>query len=109
MNSQTNNMAPEVVQPGLEAVDQREKMLQQQQYVNSYGPEVAPNPSPTHYSQTQQQKRNPFGLSPLAFGLLVGVITAIVIGAALGGGIGAALASCQSQKSKSGGPKKFRS
>jgi hypothetical protein len=96
IDSQTNSLAPQVVQPELEPVDEREKM---HQYINSYGPEVAPNPPHVYQSHSQQQK-NPFGLSPLVFGLLVGAITAIIMGAALGGGLGGTLSSCQSEKSK---------
>jgi len=33
--------------------------------------------------------RNPFGLSPLLFGLLVALLTSIVLGGALGGALGA--------------------
>lgn len=40
-------------------------------------------------------RRNPWGLSPLMFGLLVALITLIVVGAALGGGLGGSLASAQ--------------
>jgi hypothetical protein len=32
--------------------------------------------------------RNPFGLSPLLFGLLVALVTAIITGGAVGGGLG---------------------
>ena len=37
--------------------------------------------------------RNPFGLSPVLFGLLVGLITAVIVGGAVGGGVGGALSS----------------
>ena len=40
-------------------------------------------------------RRNPWGLSPLMFGLLVALITLIIVGAALGGGLGGSLASAQ--------------
>ena len=76
-------------------MEQRQKL---DPYINSHGPEAY---HPTQYAhQGTQPRRNPFGLSPLAFGLLVGAAVAIVMGAALGGGIGGALASCQSDKSK---------
>ena len=42
-----------------------------------------------------KSRRNPWGLSPLMFGLLVALITLIIVGAALGGGLGASLASAQ--------------
>jgi hypothetical protein len=35
--------------------------------------------------------RNPWGLTPLTFGLLIASITAIVVGAAVGGGVGGTL------------------
>ena len=38
---------------------------------------------------------NPWGLSPLMFGLLVALTTLIIVGAALGGGLGGSLASAQ--------------
>ncbi|KAI1410085.1 hypothetical protein F5Y13DRAFT_168312 [Hypoxylon sp. FL1857] len=38
-----------------------------------------------------QQRRNPFDLSPFASGVLISLVTALIIGAALGGGLGAAL------------------
>jgi len=40
-------------------------------------------------------RRNPWGLSPLMFGLLVALITLVIVGAALGGGLGGSLASAQ--------------
>ena len=40
-------------------------------------------------------RRNPWGLSPLKFGLLVALITLVIVGAALGGGLGGSLASAQ--------------
>jgi hypothetical protein len=40
-------------------------------------------------------RRNPWGLSPLMFGLLVALITLIIVGAALGGGLGGSLALAQ--------------
>lgn len=92
-----DDVAPQAVQPGLEVVnnEQRQKM---DPYVNSYGPEAYT--SMPFAGQRRPPPRNPFGLSPLAFGLLVGSVVAIVMAAALGGGIGGALASCNSQKSK---------
>ena len=35
-----------------------------------------------------QQRRNPWGLGPVAFGFLVAVLTAVVVGAVVGGGVG---------------------
>lgn len=43
------------------------------------------------YAPQDQQKRNPWGLSPLAFGLLVAIITALVVGGAVGGGVAGAM------------------
>jgi hypothetical protein len=37
------------------------------------------------------QRHNPFGLSPLAFGALVALMTTLIVSAAVGGGLGAAL------------------
>jgi hypothetical protein len=39
--------------------------------------------------------RNPWDLSPLMFGFLVALVTLIIVGAALGGGLGGSLASAQ--------------
>ena len=46
-----------------------------------------------------KQTRNPWGLSPVAFGLLIAAITAIIVGAAVGGGVGGALSSDSSSNS----------
>lgn len=43
------------------------------------------------YASRRQTSRNPFGLSPSAFGILVALITATILGAALGGGLGSAI------------------
>lgn len=45
------------------------------------------------------ERRNPWGLGPLAFGLLIASITAIVVGAAVGGGVGGALSSSHDSSS----------
>jgi hypothetical protein len=37
------------------------------------------------------QRRNPWGLGPLMFGLLVAAVTALVVGAAVGGGMSGAI------------------
>ncbi|KAI1144252.1 hypothetical protein F5Y05DRAFT_22434 [Hypoxylon sp. FL0543] len=55
-----------------------------------------PDPGVTYPSGLSQQylhpqSRNPFNLSPLAFGALISLLTALIVGAALGGGLGAAL------------------
>jgi len=60
-----------------------------QQYVQ------APHHGFPQNSDYPQEKRNPLNLNTLAFGLLVFVITTIIIAAALGGGLGAELASCR--------------
>lgn len=44
-------------------------------------------PSSTTYDIYENRSRNPWGLGPLAFGLLVAVITALVVGGAVGGGV----------------------
>ena len=93
--------APQVVQPDLEVNmnNQPDYRAKTDPYVNSYGPEVYHQPAAAG-AHVQPQRRNPWGLSPLAFGLLVGGITAVIMAAALGGGIGGALASCNSKKSE---------
>src|ERR1700722_1454376 len=49
----------------------------------------------TEAGDIPKPRRNPWGLSPLMFGLLVALITLIIVGAALGGGLGGCLASAQ--------------
>ena len=41
----------------------------------------------------KRTSRNPFGLSPLLFGLLVALVTAIITGGAIGGGVGSQIKS----------------
>jgi len=43
------------------------------------------------YEPQDQQKRNPWGMSPLAFGLLVATFTALIVGGAVGGGVAGAM------------------
>jgi hypothetical protein len=43
--------------------------------------------------QNASARGNPYGLGPLAFGLLIALVTSIVVGAAVGGGVGGALSS----------------
>jgi len=43
--------------------------------------------------QNASARGNPCGLGPLAFGLLIALVTSIVVGAAVGGGVGGALSS----------------
>jgi hypothetical protein len=50
---------------------------------------------PSEAGGLPQRRRNPWGLSPLMFGLLVALITLIIVGAALGGGLGGSLASAR--------------
>ncbi|KIW14202.1 hypothetical protein PV08_06983 [Exophiala spinifera] len=58
----------------------------QYQHQNGYvPPEAVAEPSPP------LGKRNPWGLSPLTFGLLVATITALVVGGAVGGGVAGAM------------------
>ncbi|KAI1767700.1 hypothetical protein GGR53DRAFT_481316 [Hypoxylon sp. FL1150] len=42
--------------------------------------------------QQSSEDGNPFGLSPLAFGTLIALVTTLIVGAAIGGGLGSALA-----------------
>jgi hypothetical protein len=74
--------APEVFndsQPGLEPIKQQSEPPQY------YGTPKTP------------VRRNPFGLGPLAFGGLVALLSAVIVGAAVGGGLGGTLASCNSR------------
>ncbi|KIW29484.1 uncharacterized protein PV07_05298 [Cladophialophora immunda] len=94
-NTSTYQQFPEVVpEAPFQPHGQPELVYQQQQYpyANAYAPEagqpVSPPPRP-----------NPWGLSPLAFGLLVGAITAVVVGGAVGGGVAGALSGDNSNSS----------
>jgi hypothetical protein len=77
-------------QPGLEHYNEQDTNKV------AYGGPTYPTRKP--YGE-RARSRNPFGLSPLLFGLLIAALTAIVVGAAVGGGLGGTLASCQSQNS----------
>lgn len=44
-------------------------------------------------NEHQSSSRNPWGLSPLVFGLLVALVTAVIIGGAVGGGVGSQIKS----------------
>jgi hypothetical protein len=51
-------------------------------------------------SQTSGERKlrhNPFGLRPLWFGILIAVITTVVVGAAIAGGLGGTMANSSSQ------------
>lgn len=52
---------------------------------------IIPPHSTLDHASSVQAKRNPFGVKPLSFGVLVATITAIIIRAAVGGGIGGIL------------------
>lgn len=47
----------------------------------------------TSKTYPKRTSRNPFGLSPLLFGLLVALVTAIITGGAVGGGVGSQIKS----------------
>jgi hypothetical protein len=80
----------QVVQPGLEVVDVTPKT---NRYLRSNGLDGATVHS-VHRNRHLQQ-RHPFGLSSLTFGLIVGIITAIVVGGAFAGGLYVVLARCR--------------
>jgi hypothetical protein len=81
---------PEVVpnhtQPPLQTYQQPSANYnnQQYQYQNGYAPEAG-------QSIPEKHKRNPWGLSPLAFGLLIAGLTAVIVGGAVGGGVAGAM------------------
>jgi hypothetical protein len=52
----------------------------------------------TRLGSNMNQDRNPWGLRPLTFGLLIALITSIVVGAVVGGGVGGALSSSNHSK-----------
>ena len=47
----------------------------------------------SNWQRDGAERRNPWGLSPLMFGLLIALTTMIVVGAIVGGGVGGALSS----------------
>lgn len=63
----------------------------------AYGGVSYPTRNP--YGERVRRSGNPFGLSPLLFGLLVAALAAIIVGAAVGGGLAGTLGSCRSQNS----------
>ncbi|KIW90701.1 uncharacterized protein Z519_08484 [Cladophialophora bantiana CBS 173.52] len=65
---------------------------QQYQYTNGYATEASQPP-------TRPLKPNPWDLSPLAFGLLIAAITALVVGGVVGGGVAGALSGHDSSSS----------
>jgi hypothetical protein len=52
------------------------------------------------YPPPQPPLRCPFGLTPLAFGSLVALVTMIIVGATVGGGLGGTLATCRAQQTR---------
>lgn len=85
-------------QPSLEHFQQPTQQYQQpnnQNYAatNQYQYAQTPGPAQQEFAPQEQQKRNPWGMSPLAFGLLVALITALVVGGAVGGGVAGAMSS----------------
>ncbi|KAL2694734.1 hypothetical protein Neosp_001320 [[Neocosmospora] mangrovei] len=67
-------------------------------HTKGYGAAAQDHPYP-YPGQLQQKPKGPFGTTFLTFGILVTAITAIIVGGALGGGLGAALANCQNSDS----------
>ncbi|EXJ93822.1 hypothetical protein A1O1_02215 [Capronia coronata CBS 617.96] len=63
------------------------------QYPTGYGLVEPQEPAPA------PRKPNPWGLSPLAFGILVAAVTAVVVGGAVGGGVAGAMSSKRSDSS----------
>lgn len=62
--------------------------------MSEYDKQASQTVRPVHTSgATDGRYRNPFGWSPLVFGLVVGLTTATIVGAVVGGGVGAALSS----------------
>jgi hypothetical protein len=89
-------VAPSMTQPPLQAYQQPHNGYihpQQYQHQNGY-------PTEADRSIPQTQKRNPWGLSPLAFGLLVAAVTAVIVGAAVGGGVAGAMSGNDSKSSR---------
>jgi hypothetical protein len=62
-------------------------------HAGSHVPAMLPSSENAHCDSPSRQRRNPGGLGPLAFGLLVSLNTMIVVGAAVGGGVGGLAAS----------------
>ena len=79
---------------GLEVNRQHEGLEVNQSFVadkppsTNYGPELR-----VARRQSERSSRNPWGLGPVAFGLLIGIITAIFVGAAVGGGVAGSMKS----------------
>lgn len=86
-------VAASMTQPPLQPYQQPNYGYPQQQPHHLYAP-VEEQPLPA------SRKANPWGLSPLAFGLLVAAITAVVVGGAVGGGVGGAMSGSDSKSSR---------
>ncbi|ETI24544.1 hypothetical protein G647_03913 [Cladophialophora carrionii CBS 160.54] len=90
-------VAPIMTQPPLQPFQQPHNgYTHPQQYHDQNG-----DPPEAGRSIPQTPKRNPWGLSPLAFGLLVAAVTAVIVGAAVGGGVAGAMSGNDSKASKS--------
>lgn len=73
-------------QPEYETKEPLSTLASPQHYNNTqYHGSSQPPPPP--FPSEEKSRRNPWGLSPLAFGALIAIITAIVVGAAVGGGV----------------------
>ncbi|KIX09729.1 uncharacterized protein Z518_00810 [Rhinocladiella mackenziei CBS 650.93] len=94
-NQSYPEVAPEMTQPPLETYQQPNSGSTQHpyQYQNGYVPPPGDGPV------SKSPKPNPWGLSPLAFGLLVATVTAIIVGGAVGGGVAGAMSNNDSDSS----------
>ena len=88
-------VAPSMTQPALETYQRANNGYPQPQYqqYNGYAPGGEHPPS--------SHKLNPWGLSPLSFGLLVAAITALIVGGAVGGGVAGAMSGSGSDSDSS--------
>jgi len=79
----------EVSQPGLEHLQPQQKLTIYDNVHHEEGPAA----------YRAKTSRNPFGLSPLVFGIAIALVTSVVLGAALGGGLGSAIHSSSKEAS----------
>lgn len=74
-------------QPGLQLKDEPENLP----YRKPEDPPYRNSDVNRHSTNGATQGTNPWGLGPLMFGLLIAAVTALVVGAAVGGGMSSAI------------------
>lgn len=90
MKMTEHNLSSIQYDQGLEVVNRQYEGLQQPDHSGLQHKDPGAYPK---RPQNASARGNPCGLGPLAFGLLIALVTSIVVGAAVGGSVGGALSS----------------